>query len=366
MTAELRCSRFRGTISSVLVFSLLLAAAPALAQAPDATKEDAAKARQLFDEGVALFAEDRYPAALVKFEASYALKPAAGVLYNIAGCRKATGDYVGAIAAFEEYLEKRKDKVTADERTDIGAQISGMQRDIGVIEIRGKERGVQVLVDGNDRGKTPLSAPLPVNPGRHAVMAVGDGRPPARKDLLVDAGGTATVDLDALLPAPVPVAKPPAPAQAAAKPAPAEPAGPPAAAPPPQTHDGELIVEALEESGTRPAKVAFAVFLTTGLVTGFSSIFVGLEASDRYELWQEDTTLSLNKERSQQWNAAANSLYTIAGTMGFCALVSGITWGVQARRNKGTGDDEDGKEDPDEVAARLLPAPGGAALILDF
>ena len=353
-------SRRVWTAVCLLACSLLLAAAPAPAQAPGAEKDDAANARALFDEGVALFAEERYPAALAKFEASYALRPATVVLYNLAGCRKATGDYVGAIAAFEEYLEKRKERLTVNERKDIETQVDEMSRSLGRIEIRGKQRDVRILLDGNERGKTPLAGPIPVNPGRRKVVFVAEGLPPVIEILLVDAGRTVIVDLDALLP----IAKPPEPETVPASPAPAKAApeedGPPADAFKPAINDEDTEV-ADEKEGARPAAVVLGIFLTTSVLVGFSSIFVGLEANDTYEGWKDHPTPE-NRKVSEDWRNLATFMFAATGALGAGALISGIVWGVQVRKEREAAENGDGVESSADIAAWLLPTPGGASL----
>src|SRR5688572_12727466 len=61
--------------------------------------------RRHFAQGVTLYEEGNFPAALVEFQAAYDTAPAPVILYNIGFTYKALYRYVEAIDALGRYLE---------------------------------------------------------------------------------------------------------------------------------------------------------------------------------------------------------------------------------------------------------------------
>jgi hypothetical protein len=80
------------------------ASASAAASPSDAGVSSMAKARDLFRDGVQLFASGDYAGALSKFQAAYAVVPHPAVLYNIATCEERLGRDQDALAAYQQYL----------------------------------------------------------------------------------------------------------------------------------------------------------------------------------------------------------------------------------------------------------------------
>jgi len=404
--------------STALSLALVLVATAASAQAEDQTVRERARAH--FEEGVRFFAEDRYPAALAEFLLSHRARPRTSVLYNIAMCQKAVGDYPASIATFERFLAENGHKGDAAQRAEIEALVREMRSDLGRIRIAGAPEGTRVLVDGADVSLSGGRGGIDVAPGnRRVLIEYGDGETDERV-VVVARNAEVAIDLAPL--------KPPAPAAAKkARPTPPNPfeegseseaatatkrrvdlfgspegrlvwiGGVPVRAIPGKKwlRPGKYKVEILErgnrrrdagfievaagkpssfhlpppwappdteEEGPRPAKVAFFVFITTGSVVGFSSILVGRESSSRTRLSRNDPGNLVLESNAKGWATAANSLFAITGVMGFSALVSGIVWGVQVRKEREAAENGDGDESSADIAAWLLPTPGGASL----
>src|SRR5260370_33354875 len=98
---------------SLLILALSIAAAGlARAEDPPAAAPAAAADAQLdeakrhFQQGVALYNDGNFSAALAEFEATYAAHPTAGVLYNIGLTQKSLFRYGESIKTLGRYLKE--------------------------------------------------------------------------------------------------------------------------------------------------------------------------------------------------------------------------------------------------------------------
>ncbi|MDD5306210.1 MAG: tetratricopeptide repeat protein [Deltaproteobacteria bacterium] len=208
--------------------AILVAACLALwAESARAGTDDEAKA--LFRSGVALFKDGDYRASAEAFEKAYALKPTYKLLYNIGQARAAAHEYDLAISAFERYLVDGGDELDSARRDEVLAEIAKMRPLVGFLEIRGPD-GLTLLVDGRERGRTPLQGKLMLTVGKaHRVEVRDGGKPLIIKDVQVY-GGTIEVVEAAREAGPEPESAP------FAQPA-KEPTSPPTKAPEPAVND---------------------------------------------------------------------------------------------------------------------------------
>src|SRR3954447_4736357 len=95
----------------IFIFSILLGFL-GLARAGDPKMEEA---KRHFAQGIALYNDGNFNAALAEFEAAYKIKQAPSVLYNIGLSQKSLFHYNEAIASLQEYLAKEK-KMSKDQQ----------------------------------------------------------------------------------------------------------------------------------------------------------------------------------------------------------------------------------------------------------
>lgn len=178
-------------LASGLLLSLALGLpAPLLAQAPPppptavdpAVLEDA---KRHFQQGVALYNDANYNAALAEFEAAYKLRPSAGVLYNIGLSQKSLFRYNEAIASLEKFLTTDP-KLTAERKTEVTQLITEMKALLADVTFDVTPAGATVLLDGRTIGTTPLVYPIAT--GQHVVEIVAEGHKPLRRELMITAG----------------------------------------------------------------------------------------------------------------------------------------------------------------------------------
>jgi hypothetical protein len=171
-----------------------------------AEKQAAKQARASFKAAVDKFDAGDYEAADALFREAYGLNPSWKLLYNIGQCEAALKRHGEALEAFEQYLSQGGDEVPVERREEVLAEVKRLREMSGSIEIAAPE-GALVVVDGVERGRTPLPGRIRVAAGvDHAVRIELDGA--ALLERAVRVGGEENLLLDANphAPEPAPVA----------------------------------------------------------------------------------------------------------------------------------------------------------------
>ncbi|XXX82452.1 PEGA domain-containing protein [Sorangium sp. So ce134] len=158
-------------------------AASAPGAAADAAKADA-EAR--FQRGLRMYRAEAWEAAAAEFLESRRLFPTWGATSSAARCLQKLGRATEALELFEALLTDFDDVLPADAKQAALAEVEQLRGLVGAIAIEGGPPGAVVLVDGERRAELPLSGPLRVAAGAHAVRVQKDGFEPfeARVDVL--------------------------------------------------------------------------------------------------------------------------------------------------------------------------------------
>ncbi len=157
-----------------------------------------AEARARYERGIRLYDEGAYEAARSEFERAYSLVPTYKLLYNIALVREQLADFVSALDNFQRYLKEGGDELSPERKKVVEAEIAKLLPRIGKVDVTINVPGSDVFVDDVPVGKSPLTAPLSVNPGRRKISASHKGRLPATK--VVDVAGSEQVHVSLDLP----------------------------------------------------------------------------------------------------------------------------------------------------------------------
>ena len=178
---------------SLLILALSIAAAGlARAEDPPAAAPAAAADAQLdeakrhFQQGVALYNDGNFSAALAEFEATYAAHPTAGVLYNIGLTQKSLFRYGESIKTLERYL-KEAGSLPAERTREVEQLVAEMKALLADVTLSGLPDGASVMIDGRTVGAAPLAV-QGVAAGNHTVEVTADGYVPLKKDITVAAG----------------------------------------------------------------------------------------------------------------------------------------------------------------------------------
>jgi hypothetical protein len=168
---------------------------PAAGAAP--SKQTIAEA--LFQQGRDLLGQGNANEACPKFAESQRIDPATGTLLNLAACHEAEGKFATAWSEFNEALvaaqrDQRADRVDFARQhiRDLDARLSRV-----VIRVAEKKRqaSVQVRMDGTNIGRAGWGMAIPVDPGKHLIVATLDDLPPWTHTVEVGQAAT-TVDVE--------------------------------------------------------------------------------------------------------------------------------------------------------------------------
>jgi tetratricopeptide (TPR) repeat protein len=179
----------------------LLALALSLAAVPAARADELADAKASFRRGVELFKEKRWKEAMEEFQAAYRAKPHGALHFNVAQCRERLDDWPGAIRSYRDYLHEVPN---AADKDVVNASVKRLEEKLGKVGVQvllldSTPAGAFVVIEGLDRGRTPLHVVL--QPGPYAVAIALDGYVPWMGK--VEMGRAESVVVDASLkPAP--------------------------------------------------------------------------------------------------------------------------------------------------------------------
>jgi hypothetical protein len=182
-------------VKRVAILAALLAAATAAAQPHEATDQQKADAKSHFDQGLAHFDRQEWAAALVEFLKSRELYPTRGNTKDAAICLRKVGRFDEALAMYEALVHDFSD-LSADDKALAEREMAELQGSVGTIAITGAPDGADVMVDGVDRGKTPLP-PLRLSVGTHAIRITKDGALPFEQR--IDLAGRQAAEVHATL-----------------------------------------------------------------------------------------------------------------------------------------------------------------------
>lgn len=172
------------------------ASAPKPATAPSRPLAESltGEAKSDYDGAKLLFADGDYTGALSKFKQAYERSRDPRLLWNMAVCEKSLRHYYKLQVLVRKYLEDGKGILTPDQETQARELIDAVQSFIAVVDVH-TDAGAEIAVDGQPAGTTPLSAPLPIDLGTHTITVTKEGFLPVTKEIEVQGGSKATLDI---------------------------------------------------------------------------------------------------------------------------------------------------------------------------
>lgn len=189
---------------ALAVLALLTAALPplCLAQSPD--DQTRATARQLGEEGAALFAAGDHAGALKKYEVAYALVPVTTLGVRIARSLDKLGKLLAAEAKYRAVLAMdlpaNAPAVHVEAKEQARAELAALEKRIPriVVEPEGDADadGTTIAIDGTDIPRGAWKTKRAVDPGPHRIVLVRGDRQTV-KDVRVEEGETLRVGLAA-------------------------------------------------------------------------------------------------------------------------------------------------------------------------
>jgi hypothetical protein len=161
-------------------------ATPPPAEGADTAKRD--EARQRFLKGLEHVEAGNWDAALAEFLASRDLFPTQVAIKNAAIALGQLKRNAEALDMYEELVRRFGDKLSPADKAATDKSIAQLRTLVGEIEIDSNQAGASVLVDGQQRGATPLAQALRVDAGTRNLRVQKEGFLPFEAQVRV-AGG---------------------------------------------------------------------------------------------------------------------------------------------------------------------------------
>ncbi|HSO39880.1 MAG TPA: PEGA domain-containing protein [Labilithrix sp.] len=152
-------------------------------------------AKKHWDTAVALYQRGQWDGARTSFNAAFDASKNPRVLFNVAVCEKNLGRYARAIDVFKKELAEGKGQLSAEEETDVKAQIAGLEQFVASVTIDVSESGADVYVDDAKVGVSPLPGPVSVSVGERHIRVSKVGFADARETIELKAGASGKIAL---------------------------------------------------------------------------------------------------------------------------------------------------------------------------
>jgi hypothetical protein len=189
----------RAALSAVV---LGLAASVGVTEASAQTKEELAKARELFLEGVALASGNNCAGAIAKYKEVARVKMTPQVAFNIAECEERLGKLVSALGNYrlaQTQLEDPKVKAKAKEvASQVDARVASLEERIPKLTIqRGKGAEMALLsLDGTELGSSQVGQEIQLDPGPHEIVAKVGEKEASRQAVTLAERESKTVEIE--------------------------------------------------------------------------------------------------------------------------------------------------------------------------
>ncbi len=179
---------------------LLLLALPTMAEGATNSSDPVEQARAIFHQGVELYNEGSFDAALAEFRKAYRLSPNYRLLYNIALTYFDLHDYVNSIKYLKQYVQEGGSEISAERRKQVGDLNQKLEERTASLEIVCNLDGADIRVDDLSVGVSPIALPVVVNAGPRRVTAVKLGYAVVARMVTVGGKENAKVSLELAVP----------------------------------------------------------------------------------------------------------------------------------------------------------------------
>jgi tetratricopeptide (TPR) repeat protein len=184
-------------LTYIIVTGLVLLLTPPVVTAGPADNANVVeKARASFHQGVQLYNEGSFEAALAEFRKAYQLFPNYRLYYNIAQTYFDLHDYVSSIKNLKQYVQEGGSELSAERRKQVSELNQKLEERIAFLEIACNLDGADIRVDDMPVGVSPLTSAVLVNAGPRRITAVKAGYAVAARMVTVSGKERARVSLE--------------------------------------------------------------------------------------------------------------------------------------------------------------------------
>lgn len=183
------------TVKLALLIALALAspavALPVFAQVGDESKKS--EAIKHFEIGLELAKQEAWDPALAEFLRSRELYPTKNALKNAAMCLRELKRFDEALDMYDELVTRFGSDLTPAEKSVVEEDQKKLDKFVGTIAIQCDTAGARVVVDGRERGSTPVAKPIRVTVGTRAITISKAGYASYETKVMVSSGESKTV-----------------------------------------------------------------------------------------------------------------------------------------------------------------------------
>ena len=181
----------------IIASGLLLLVPPHAVAAGSVDNSNAVeKARASFHQGVQLYSEGSFEAALAEFRKAYQLFPNYRLHYNIAQTYFDLHDYVSSMKHLKQYVQEGGSDLTAERRRQVSELNQKLEERIASLEIACNLDGADIRIDDMLVGVSPLNSAVLVNAGPRRITAIKAGYTVAARMVTVSGKEMAKVSLE--------------------------------------------------------------------------------------------------------------------------------------------------------------------------
>ncbi len=167
-------------------------------------------AKEFYSKGVEAFDAGKFDEAADAFRKAFELKPSWKIFFNIGQSEAAAKRYGMAWESFELYLVEGGDDIPEERKDYIISEIQRMKLLVGFVKVTAPD-GIDVIVDTELRGTTPLKGDVRIAAGSHKIVLRKGIDALLEKEISVIGGITSEIKYEPkedAAPVPAPVAEP--------------------------------------------------------------------------------------------------------------------------------------------------------------
>jgi tetratricopeptide (TPR) repeat protein len=168
-----------------------------LLSSPALADDDTSRAREAFQEGIALESGGKHADALKRFREVAAVKKTPQVLFHIALCQEKIGQLAEALDGYRVAGQLAgSDPKLADVRRTIEESMRNLDAQVPAVQVkRGKGARNAILVVDGQRVELEPNTPLRLNPGRHTFVGKAKNKDNYRAELTLQPGDRASITI---------------------------------------------------------------------------------------------------------------------------------------------------------------------------
>jgi tetratricopeptide (TPR) repeat protein len=153
---------------------------------------DVTIAKSHFTTGVLYYDRGRFADAAREFEEAYRLSQRTELLYNMGKAYDGLSDSARALVAYRRFIEAFP---STPDAAVVRRRIAQLEGSVGRLSVTSTVPGARLEVDELPVGELPLSKPIELNPGDHALVLSKEGYRTVRQRIAVSAGSLQQLEL---------------------------------------------------------------------------------------------------------------------------------------------------------------------------